>query len=551
MFDFLYANTDKNERRDLVYGKYLPTRSISMLSYHPACLLLAITLKQYKFNWANPTSHWSLNLADKVQRAIMMQIIAINNSEAEFSQKHSGRGDTSQQGNWFNFRNVKYTLNRVTNDILIDKEFLINLPVNGTLDFDYVSTKRPPAELYQNNRKNKKGSKKIGSMDVNNMTIDTSEDEDMGPSRIMSAKANRDILTTPSTPANGLDPSFGSEHGGEDEYIIEDNLDFTSALKRPKSSSPMSSLIPLSVKSSRPVSSHTPKSQSGSEPNSSRVPFQSSNNNVPRKIKLITDDELYIFMQQLGLSNRSKISGSQTLFVLMDLQLASTKFFFTVANVLIILDAFEDDWEIQSRVIVALFSRIKDLHNIDILLRNLNMKGQQDIIKKLGYLNVINPLKISFDYVLSLKYLDNRILLIALMELAAIESADQISEEPNTELAIATLYGSYTRALNDVRPEVMRFSYADFGIRTTSISWATRREYIKKFLVGTQPLDEEIYQTISMYKELESHGALTRGPIDLQYATYLKQQKSTQARTVKMTKSMQNAMRNATKEAKK
>jgi hypothetical protein len=75
MFDFLYANTDVDERKDLVYS---------------------ITLKQFKFNWSNPTSHWNLNLADKVQRAIMMRIIAINNSESEFSKTHSGRGDTSQ-----------------------------------------------------------------------------------------------------------------------------------------------------------------------------------------------------------------------------------------------------------------------------------------------------------------------------------------------------------------------------------------------------------------------------------------------------------------------
>jgi hypothetical protein len=56
-----------------------------------------LTLKRYKFNWSNPTAHWSLNLDDKTQRAIMMQIIAINNFESEFSKNHSGRGDTSQQ----------------------------------------------------------------------------------------------------------------------------------------------------------------------------------------------------------------------------------------------------------------------------------------------------------------------------------------------------------------------------------------------------------------------------------------------------------------------
>jgi hypothetical protein len=57
----------------------------------------ALTLKRYKFNWSNPTAHWSLHLDDKTQRAIMMQIIAINNYESEFSKISSGRGDTSQQ----------------------------------------------------------------------------------------------------------------------------------------------------------------------------------------------------------------------------------------------------------------------------------------------------------------------------------------------------------------------------------------------------------------------------------------------------------------------
>jgi hypothetical protein len=57
----------------------------------------ALTLKRYKFNWSNPTAHWSLNLEDKTQRSIMMQIVAINNYESEFSKNHSGRGDTSQQ----------------------------------------------------------------------------------------------------------------------------------------------------------------------------------------------------------------------------------------------------------------------------------------------------------------------------------------------------------------------------------------------------------------------------------------------------------------------
>jgi len=54
-FDFLYSNTNEAQRRDVIYE---------------------LTLKRYKFNWANPTANWKLNLEDKLQRIIMFQIIA-------------------------------------------------------------------------------------------------------------------------------------------------------------------------------------------------------------------------------------------------------------------------------------------------------------------------------------------------------------------------------------------------------------------------------------------------------------------------------------------
>lgn len=60
--------------------------------------------------------------------------------------------------------------------------------------------------------------------------------------------------------------------------------------------------------------------------------------------------------------------------------------------------------------------------------------------------------------VLCLKYVDNRVLLVALMELANLESPDQIIEDAATELPIAAMYGAYTRALNETRPETMKVS---------------------------------------------------------------------------------------------
>ena len=47
-------------------------------------------------------------------------------------------------------------------------------------------------------------------------------------------------------------------------------------------------------------------------------------------------------------------------------------------------------------------------------------------------------------------------------------------------LPIQSMYGAYTRTLNDSRPEIMKFSYADFGERTNNVSWHSRKDLLKK-----------------------------------------------------------------------
>jgi hypothetical protein len=37
----------------------------------------ALTFEQFKFNWINPTSHWRIDLSNKAQRAVMLNLIAI------------------------------------------------------------------------------------------------------------------------------------------------------------------------------------------------------------------------------------------------------------------------------------------------------------------------------------------------------------------------------------------------------------------------------------------------------------------------------------------
>jgi hypothetical protein len=67
----------------------------------------------------------------------MMQLIALNASESKIS-KRAKRGDTSQKGNWCNFRNEKLT----GVEVEINIDYTKNLPWSGVLEFDYITTSR-------------------------------------------------------------------------------------------------------------------------------------------------------------------------------------------------------------------------------------------------------------------------------------------------------------------------------------------------------------------------------------------------------------------------
>ena len=84
---------DVEGRKSLVYGRiYAYEYFESVLKY----LYTALTFEKFRFNWLNPTGHWRLNLADRLQRSVMMRLSAINHDESEYSRLQSRRGDTSQ-----------------------------------------------------------------------------------------------------------------------------------------------------------------------------------------------------------------------------------------------------------------------------------------------------------------------------------------------------------------------------------------------------------------------------------------------------------------------
>jgi hypothetical protein len=89
------------------------------------------------FSPSNPTGHYKLELANPHQRIIAKKLIELSSEEKLF-RKERGLIDTSQKGDFDNWRNE--TLNGKPWDYDENDEMASKLPTFGTLEFDYVST---------------------------------------------------------------------------------------------------------------------------------------------------------------------------------------------------------------------------------------------------------------------------------------------------------------------------------------------------------------------------------------------------------------------------
>ena len=237
----------------------------------------------------------------------------------------------------------------------------------------------------------------------------------------------------------------------------------------------------------------------------------------------ISDNDLEAFLKKLNLTSRRRVPRAQCNSKLLELQLAVTKFYFTAANVWSIVDCFSEDDATRARVIVCLFCRIDDLFNFDFILRRLNYVCCQDVILRLGVLNALNPLKPSVDYTLNMKHIDNRKVLFYVLELASQETGDQLIEHPKSQISIMALYAGLGRLIENENDLVANFTFCEIGERQSYPTWNLRQNLMKNFLLGTYPMDNRMNQIVTMYKEMETAGSLTAGPVDLQYREHLKQ----------------------------
>ena len=98
-----------------------------------------------------------------------------------------------------------------------------------------------------------------------------------------------------------------------------------------------------------------------------------------------------------------------------------------------------------------------------------------------------------------------------------------LKELSSSEVTIVYLFGKIASLTLDSKlTETVHISYADFGELSCPVLWGTRRDMMKKYLVGTYPISTQSYECISMYNEMNKANSLTMGPIDMQYQAFLK-----------------------------
>ena len=91
----------------------------------------------WSFSESNATGHYKLNLKNPFDRDLAAKVLSVNNYERQV-RKDARLADTSDDGFYMNFRNETYN----GETFKFDPSWTV--PETGILEFDYVSTTRPP-----------------------------------------------------------------------------------------------------------------------------------------------------------------------------------------------------------------------------------------------------------------------------------------------------------------------------------------------------------------------------------------------------------------------
>ncbi|GMH46804.1 hypothetical protein TrLO_g5454 [Triparma laevis f. longispina] len=404
-----------------------------------------------------PTAHYKLDMSKGNDRMCLQKLSAVNNTESN-TRRASRLGDTSQKGNWMNFRNEVYRGQPFT----ITPWFLDPVPKSGILEFDYVSTFRPVAT--QQPLSEKRFLQLVG-LCFNTTTEQGDEDELL--LKALSKELNYDwehgLWTPKIRNMKGME-KFGLDLATLMGEVTPSALDLAEekAKKeledRPKTSSEEKPGTPNSRPGSRPGGRTGGVQDSIMDAVRQRMgglggtPASKGDSGPSSLPKMIPGNRFSIMLSQKGaaapkafnkmkrMSNlmmaaakiqkraKKRINALKLLQQMQDLVsmkwISALQARFMLEKYSRLIGISSEDMKLKLNLVCTLHMRIIDLYNFDVVLGALDHEEQAHIIFRLGWLNTWSPIKPDTHYELSHVRREERLISKALLHLAVEEPGD-------------------------------------------------------------------------------------------------------------------------------
>ncbi|CAM9229407.1 unnamed protein product [Laminaria digitata] len=312
-----------------------------------------------------PSAHYALDMQSPRDRLTASKMAAVANHERQHSQ-FSERVDTSQHGNWHNFRNAEYK----REPVVLTSGWFVDLPKYGVLRFDYVSTSRP---------------------DHHQMPL---------PERRFQRMLARLGLSTPITPTTPVD----------EDIITADALleACTSHWRKMASSSPLykidmrdyfrsgSALDDVSLASWWSV-----------------VEVKSVDLDRKNSFAHLEPSDTYV----------------KAWYKLKELEVALCSACLTTDQLARILESFPREGQIRAEVVVTFYHKVTDIDQMCLLVDALRPDESREVFTRRGFLNVTNPFFADRYYRLDLSVWDDREMAKILIRLAMMEPGENWIDE--------------------------------------------------------------------------------------------------------------------------
>jgi hypothetical protein len=420
-----------------------------------------------------PTGHYKLDMTKDTDKLCLQKLAAINNTETSKRRK-SRNGDTSQKGNWMNFRNEIFRGNPHT----ISSWFLDPVPKQGVLEFDYVSTSRPDIYTLE---KPEPAMSESRFLTMVNVVFDIPEKDENGKDNWERKaeedaykKLEKDMLYTwmhgiwsPCARKAGKDgDKFGNELAVLMGEVTSELVEEVESKIKHNGDTPNGSRPDTGHANSRPTTGDQSNNRLaemgfrggavGTPPKgNSRIPpgfdfsklpkFQPGNRfsvalkDKPAGAAMETFAKMKRLSQFMMTAAKIQVKAKKKVNPLKLMQQIQDMVSMKWINALqarFIVDKFTkfigistEDMLLKLALVCTLHGRIIDLYNFDIVLGSLNAEEQANIVYRLGWLNTWSPLKPDIYYELCEGRREERLVSKALLHLAVEEPGENWWDE--------------------------------------------------------------------------------------------------------------------------